>query len=532
MRDTVLYWNQFEHSLDQYYSIDDYSSSNIVEVSFDGIVLENELVRLCIVPEYGARVMSFVYKPTGHEQLYVNEVGVPYAINSNIFYHDWLMVYGGIFPTFPEPEHGKYWNVPWNFEITENSDEKITVSMWLKDELNNPQHPGQYNNGVTGITCYFDVSLEKGKPTFDANVRLMNNATQSNYEYWTCITFTPGSEIGNTFSPSNSEMVVPIDKYQVGWNPNGWMQSADDKVNSGNPQINTYENLKYLYNWTEQGIAYAYPSITENYFGVINHDNEEGLFRISDDQSKTPGLKFWTWGDQQGLNAAPYDFNDVARAYIELWAGVSHEFFSDAHLAANENLSWTESYFPTVGIPGISYIDEQVAFFYTLSDEKVLETYTFLPVSEENLTMDISLSENSSMVWSDSKSIGPDLIQSATSNYDFLALGVEPGIYDLKISIAFGADIRYTSTETINLNTSSLDEVVDINKIYSTEGQIEIIFDTHKMRTIELFDVQGRRITQLQQFTSHETIKDILPGIYVLRISENGQWMTKKIYVN
>ncbi len=23
------------------------------------------------------------------------------------FYYDWLMVYGGIFPTFPDPEHGR-----------------------------------------------------------------------------------------------------------------------------------------------------------------------------------------------------------------------------------------------------------------------------------------------------------------------------------------------------------------------------------------------------------------------------------------
>ena len=96
LRDTIIYWDQFEHSLDQYYSIESYSSSEIEEVYFDGIVLENELVKICLVPEYGARILSFVYKPTGHEQLYQNPVGVPYAINSNIFYHDWLMVYGGI----------------------------------------------------------------------------------------------------------------------------------------------------------------------------------------------------------------------------------------------------------------------------------------------------------------------------------------------------------------------------------------------------------------------------------------------------
>ena len=71
-----------------------------VEQTYKSWVLENEYLRVSLVPEMGGRILSIYYKPTGHEELYQNPVGVPYQIDTGIFYYDWLMVYGGIFPTF------------------------------------------------------------------------------------------------------------------------------------------------------------------------------------------------------------------------------------------------------------------------------------------------------------------------------------------------------------------------------------------------------------------------------------------------
>ena len=46
---------------------------------------------------------SIIYKPTGHQELYRTQVGVPYGIKAGNFYYDWMMVYGGIFPTYQPP---------------------------------------------------------------------------------------------------------------------------------------------------------------------------------------------------------------------------------------------------------------------------------------------------------------------------------------------------------------------------------------------------------------------------------------------
>ena len=66
--------------------------STIVDRTFRTHVLENRYLKVTLLPEFGGRILSIIYKPTGHEQLYRTEVGVPYGINGDTFYYDWLMV--------------------------------------------------------------------------------------------------------------------------------------------------------------------------------------------------------------------------------------------------------------------------------------------------------------------------------------------------------------------------------------------------------------------------------------------------------
>src|SRR6266404_4311085 len=123
----------------------------IVDRTFKTYVLENRYLKVTLVPEFGGRILSIIYKPTGHEQLYRTDVGVPYGIKGGTFYYDWLMVYGGIFPTFPDAEHGKTWLKPWNFEVVKASAGEVTVSMSFKDDFAYSAAPKQFRGGATGI---------------------------------------------------------------------------------------------------------------------------------------------------------------------------------------------------------------------------------------------------------------------------------------------------------------------------------------------------------------------------------------------
>jgi Domain of unknown function (DUF5107) len=95
------------------------------------------------------------------------------------------------------------------------------------------------------------------------------------------------------------------------------------------------------------GIAYAAPDVgAANFWGLINHDNEGGFIRIADNRV-TPGLKMWTWGFPSFSNETnPRQHPNEARPYVELWAGVSNQFFQSASFPPLGEMSIRETYKP------------------------------------------------------------------------------------------------------------------------------------------------------------------------------------------
>src|SRR5258705_5731381 len=185
--------------------------TTIVDRAFRIHVLENRYLKVTLLPEFGGRILSIIYKPTGHEQLYRTEVGVPYGIEGDIFYYDWLMVYWGIFPTFPDAEHGKTWLKPWDFKVVKESAGEVTVSMSLKDNFEYSAAPKKFR-GSTGIEATYYVTLKADRAPLDAPMVLKNPHDKTlAYEYWTCTTLAPGSDPKNPKATGGAEIIAPIE---------------------------------------------------------------------------------------------------------------------------------------------------------------------------------------------------------------------------------------------------------------------------------------------------------------------------------
>jgi hypothetical protein len=332
--------------------------ATIVDRSFRIHVLENRYLKVTLLPEFGGRILSIIYKPTGHEQLYRAQVGVPYGIKGDTFYYDWLMVVGGIFPTFPDAEHGKTWLKPWDFRIVKQSAGEVTVSMSLRDDFEYSAAPGKFRRGFTGIEATTYVTLKAGRAALDARMVLKNpQARTIQYEYWTCTTLAPGSAPNNPKATGGAEIIAPIDAYRTpAWSAH--LSAGDESLGMGTSR---FEKLRYFKNWPAMGIAYAAPDMRGgNFWGVINHDNEEGIIRIADNKV-TPGLKMWTWGFPSFSNETdPRKDPNPARPYVELWAGVSDEFFHSAEFPALGEVSIPETYSPTVGMSNVTHANQNI----------------------------------------------------------------------------------------------------------------------------------------------------------------------------
>jgi Domain of unknown function (DUF5107) len=332
--------------------------TTIVDRTFRTYVIENHYLKVTLLPEFGGRILSIIYKPTGHEQLYRTDVGVPYGMKGGIFYYDWMMVYGGIFPTFPDAEHGKTWLKPWDFKVVKESAGEVTVSMSLKDDFAYSAAPKQFKAGSTGLEATYYVTLKADRTALEARAVLKNPQPKAiDYEYWTCTTLAPGSDPENRKATGGAEIIAPIQAYRT---PD-WSKNLADGDSSLGPGRSRFEKLRYFRNWPTMGIAYAAPDMQGgNFWGVINHDNEEGIIRIADN-SITPGLKMWTWGfpaftHETDARTDPSE----QRPYVELWAGVSDEFFHRASFPALGDVSIPETYSPIVGMSNVTHANENI----------------------------------------------------------------------------------------------------------------------------------------------------------------------------
>ncbi|MBR1210592.1 DUF5107 domain-containing protein [Bradyrhizobium sp. JYMT SZCCT0180] len=332
--------------------------STFIDRAFKGRVLENRYLKVVLLPEFGGRILSIIYKPTGHEQLYRTEVGVPYGMDEGNFYYDWLMVYGGIFPTFPDAEHGRTWSKPWDFKVVKESADEVTVSMSLTDNFEYAAAPGKFRKGSSGIEATYFVTLKADRAAVDARLVLKNPSDKTiPYEYWTCTTLAPGSDPDNPRTTGGAEIIAPIAAYRTP----AWSKNLSESDAGAGVGTRRFEKLRYFRNWPTMGIAYAAPDMQGgNFWGVINHDNEEGIIRIADN-TITRGLKMWTWGFASFTNETDQRKDpNPARPYVELWAGVSDEFFHSAAFPARSEVSIPETYSPTVGMSNVTHANANI----------------------------------------------------------------------------------------------------------------------------------------------------------------------------
>ncbi len=354
LTESQIDWKTYGVTVNPDYSLqNDTFSTNIVTHTYTTLILENEYLKVTLVPEYGGRILSMIYKPTGHEQLYRNPVGRPYGPEWDVFYYDWLMLWGGIFPTFPEAEHGKTWCRPWEYEVTSNTDQKASVKMSFTDDIDFPTPATKFVYGVTNITCHFEVTLEANSSALKTSVTLVNpGAGEIPYEYWTNVGVSPGSAPENPQCDDQTEIIGPVSNVKI---YDDWSAIQDVEQNvDGN--LYRFDNLRWYKNWADDGIAYAWP-VEGNFWGAINHANNEAILRISENVA-TPGLKIWGFSYNQSRGFNPETSLEYRRPFIELWAGASKEFFTPARLPANAPLQFDEYYTPVAGLTSFTHASE------------------------------------------------------------------------------------------------------------------------------------------------------------------------------
>lgn len=85
------------------------SAETVVLRPFRAVILENAYLQLTILPGLGGRIYECIFKPTGQNIFYRNEVLKPTSWGPLTREQNWWLAAGGMEWAFPVDEHGYEW---------------------------------------------------------------------------------------------------------------------------------------------------------------------------------------------------------------------------------------------------------------------------------------------------------------------------------------------------------------------------------------------------------------------------------------
>ena len=310
-------------------------ADRVVAKPHRAMIMENEYVRLTLLPDMG-RVYSLVYKPTGHEVFWRNDIVTVGAAENEPGWWIWI---GGAEFTLPGDEHGTTWAEPWTSAPLENTQARKSVRLSVVEPR-------------TGLREEIDISVAPGHAGFEARVRITNPTNKIvSYAHWINPQWTPGgwNELtdGTEFIIPTDQIIIP-EKYRaaLGPSPQRWATSP----------------LRFIKGWDKGMGDLMADGLKEGFFGAYSHDEEEGVVRVFD-KDLNPGLDVWTYGyHPEPPRGIPMGSGAPSRGYVEMWGGTSKTFPDEEHpLAPGESIEWTESMAPFQLTGGLTAADRDFA---------------------------------------------------------------------------------------------------------------------------------------------------------------------------
>jgi uncharacterized protein YraI len=302
-------------------------------VSYLGVVLENEYLRIVMLPELGGRIYQVIFKPTGSNQLYQNPVIKPSPWGP-AEQGGWLAV-GGIEWGLPVAEHGYAWGDRWGHITTSFGPDAAGVTLFMPY--------------ADHLRADVDVILRAGEAAFTLRPRIVNPTAQAvSYQFWLDAMLAPGP---NNQPGPNLRFILPTNQVTVHSRGDDFLPAAQEAMSWP-----VFDGIDYsrLGNWNDWLGVFERPAAHGPFAGVYDPDVDEGMVRVFP-PAATPGSKIFAMGYAAPIDPAVY--TDDRSAYVELHGGVSPTYWDQATLDAGGTYTWQETWFPVAGIGGVSYAD-------------------------------------------------------------------------------------------------------------------------------------------------------------------------------
>jgi hypothetical protein len=294
------------------------------------VTLENEWLRLTILPELGGRVYQCVFKPTGHNMFYQNPVLKPSSWGPPE--QGWWLAAGGMEWGLPVEEHGYEWGIPWRYKV---STDAAGAAVTLRDSTADDRLRAQIMVRLPAGAAYFTVSPRLENPT----------ASAINYKFWLNAMLAPAGT--NHLSP-DLRFILPADQVTI--------HSSGDKDLPPTGQAMSWpiykgRDMSRLGNWRGWLGFFQRPAAAGDFIAVYDEAANRGAVRVYPGRIARGAKGFgFGWGSQA---LPPQLYTDDDSAYVEIHGGLAPTFADFARLGPGESVEWTEVWYPLMGIGGL-----------------------------------------------------------------------------------------------------------------------------------------------------------------------------------
>jgi len=287
--------------------------------SYTAVFLENEYLRIMVLPELGGRIQRAYDKVKGRDFIYYNQVIKPALVG---LAGPWVS--GGIEFNWPQHHRPSTFS-PVDFTIRENADGSCTV---LVNEIELMFR----TRARVGFTLY------PGKAYLEISGRLFNRTPFPQTFLWWA---NPAVKVNEHY-----QSVFPPDVYAVF--DHGKRDVSDFPIATGRYYKVDYAPGTDISRYANIPVPTSYMAIRSNYdfMGCYEHDTQAGMLHVANHHI-SPGKKQWTWGNGDFGQAWDRNLTDEDGPYIELMTGVFTDNQPDfSWLQPNEEKSFEQYFMP------------------------------------------------------------------------------------------------------------------------------------------------------------------------------------------
>jgi len=319
------------HTTTYPYPTQDNISKTKVDQKYKTMTLENEYLKVVVIPELGGHVHSVYDKITGESIVYDPGVVKPTLIGLR---GAWTP--GGIeFNTGPQG-HTVTALSPVEAKFVDYADGSKAIAIGNIEQVYHTQ-------------WVVTVRLRPGRSFLEENIRIYNPTDNKHlYYFWNCVA------VANTDS---AEWIYPMTLGQDHWGKTFYPWPVENG-----------KNISLMKNHTAPVGVFAY-RCDQNFYGQYDRTLDKGLITYSN-HYELEGKKSWTWSKGRWGARFQASMIDDKTTYNEIQTGPMPTQADYGVLNPHQTVEWQEWWYPVRGTKGVAFSNKDVTVNVLKDDKK------------------------------------------------------------------------------------------------------------------------------------------------------------------